>query len=365
MKVDAALISTFGQPFEVKSLELAEPGDDELLVRLVAVGVCHSDIAAQHGAFAPPLPIVLGHEGAGIVEKVGAKVSGLKRGDHVVLSYASCGGCARCDGGEPQYCSDFGRLNFKGYRRNGEPSFHDGDAPVWGAFFAQSSFASFALSTERNTVKVARHHYLEAMGPLGCGLQTGAGTVLNTLKPAAGSSIVIFGVGTVGMAALMAAAASDCATIVAVDIHDGRLDLARELGATHAVRGDSPDLRGELRAILRAGSDFSVDTSGREGSIRAAIDILAACGTCALLAVTPGTEVSFSPLALLTGRRIVGVTEGDADPQAFIPKMIELHEAGRFPFERLITYYELAQINEAIADMRSGVTIKPILRMPH
>lgn len=365
MKVEAAVISAFGQPFEVKPLELAAPGDDEVLVRLVAVGICHSDIACQHGAFAPPLPIVLGHEGAGIVEQVGANVSHVKRGDHVVLSYASCGTCARCNVGQPQYCSEFGVRNFKGFRPNGGPTFKDGDGDVWGGFFGQSSFATFALSTARNTVKVARHHYLEAMGPLGCGLQTGAGTVLNTLKPQAGDSLVVFGVGTVGMAAMMAGVASDCGTVIAVDVHDGRLALARELGASHSVRGDAPDMMQQLRALLPSGASFTVDTSGKAASIRAAIDLLAQCGTCAVLAVAPGTEVTFMPSMLLAGRKIIGVTEGDADPQEFIPRMIALHEAGRFPYDRLVKFYTLDQINEAIADMRSGATIKPILRMAH
>ena len=363
MQVQAAVISHFGQPFEVKSLELAAPSDDEVLVRLMAVGVCHSDVACQHGAFAPPLPMVLGHEGSGVVERVGANVSHVRPGDHVVLSYASCGACARCGIGEPQYCHEFGLRNFKGWRSNGEPSFKDGDATVWGGFFGQSSFATYALATARNTVRVAPHLPLEILGPLGCGLQTGAGTVLNTLKPTPGSSMVVFGVGTVGMAAMMAGIASDCGTVVAVDVHDGRLALARELGATHSVRGDAPDLLKQLQAIVPAGSNYTVDTSGKPSSIRAAIDILAPRGTCAVLAVAPGTEVTFMPSMLLAGRAILGVTEGDADPQDFIPRMIELFEAGRFPFDRLVKFYTLDQINEAIADMHRGTTIKPILRL--
>ena len=363
MQVQAAVISAFGQPFEVRSLELAAPSDDEVLVRLAAVGICHSDVACQHGAFAPPLPMVLGHEGAGVVERVGANVSHVRPGDHVVLSYASCGSCARCGIGEPQYCHEFGMRNFKGWRPNGEPSFKDGGSTVWGGFFGQSSFATHALATARNTVKVGSHLPLEILGPLGCGLQTGAGTVLNTLKPKPGSSLVVFGVGTVGMAAMMAGVASDCGTVVAVDVHDGRLALARELGATHSVRGDAPDLLEQLRAILPAGSNYTVDTSGKPPSIRAAIDILAARGTCAVLAVSPGAEVTFMPSMLLAGRTILGVTEGDADPQTFIPQMIALYEAGRFPFDRLVKFYTLGQINDAIADMHRGTTIKPILRL--
>lgn len=363
MQVQAAVISQFGRPFEVRQLELAAPGPDEVLVRLVAVGICHSDVACQHGAFAPPLPLVLGHEGAGVVETVGANVTHVQPGDPVVLSYASCGECARCAGGEPQYCQQFGLRNFKGWRPNGEPSFTDGNDPVWGGFFGQSSFATYALATARNTVKVGKHLPLEILGPLGCGLQTGAGTVLNTLRPKAGDSLTVFGVGTVGMAAMMAGVASGCGPVIAVDVHDGRLALARELGATHTVRGDAPNLLAQLQAILPMGSNYTVDTSGKPSSIRAAIDFLAQRGTCAVLAVAPGAEVTFMPSMLLAGRTVLGVTEGDADPQTFIPRMIELYEAGRFPFDRLIGFYRLDQINEAIADMQHGTTIKPILRL--
>jgi len=363
MQVEAAVVTAFGQPFEVKRLELAEPHPDEVLVRLVAVGICHSDAAVQHGAFGAPLPMVLGHEGAGVVERVGANVTDLEPGDHVVLSYASCGNCRRCDSGAPQYCVEFGLRNFFGWRPNGEPSFRDGDRPVHGGFFGQSSFATHALAMRRNTVKVPKHLPLEILGPLGCGLQTGAGTVLNTLKPAAGSSIVVFGVGTVGMAAVMAAKAAGCDPIVAVDVHDDRLGLAPQLGATHAVRGDDPELLAKLQAILPDGAEATIDTSGRPNIIRTATDILAVRGTCVVLAVIPGQEASIQPGFLLGGRSIRGVTEGDADPQDFVPRMIELFEAGHFPFDRLVRFYRLAEINEAIDDMHAGRAIKPILRL--
>ncbi len=364
MQVEAAVISAFGQPFEVKSLDIASPGPGEVLVKLAGVGICHSDVACQHGAFAPPLPMVLGHEGAGVVEQVGAGVTNVVPGDHVVLSYASCGVCGPCTEDQPQYCLEFGLRNFKGYRPGGvAPAFHDHDGgDVWGGFFGQSSFASYALATERNTVKVDKALPIELLGPLGCGLMTGSGTVLNTLRPKPGSSFAVFGVGTVGMAALMAAKISGCGTIIAIDVHDGRLDLAKELGATHTLRGDAPDLVKQLKALVKGGIDFTVDTSGRAPAITAAINALAQRGTCAVLAVSGATEVTFQPALLLGGRKIIGATEGDADPQDYIPRMLAYHAEGKFPFEKLVKFYRLDQINEAVADMHSGVTIKPILR---
>jgi aryl-alcohol dehydrogenase len=364
MKTTAAVIPSYGQPFDIRDLTIDAPAPGEVLVRIVATGICHSDVAVQSGAFGPPTPIVLGHEGAGVVEAVGDGVTSVAPGDHVVLSYASCGHCGPCGVHAPQYCASFGALNFSGLRANGTPPMRDGDAPVYGGFFAQSSFASLSLALERNTVKVDKSLPLELLGPLGCGLQTGAGTVLNTLKAAPGSSLVVFGVGTVGMAAVMAAKVAACATIVAVDIHDSRLDLARDLGATHTLRGDAPDLAERLREILPTGANATIDTSGQPHVIRAAIDILAGRGTCVVLAVIPGKDATFPPGFLLGGRSIRGATEGDADPQDFIPLMLKLHAEGRFPFEKLVRFYDLADINTAIADMHHGTTIKPILRMP-
>ncbi len=364
MKVQAAVIREFGAPFEVTTLDMAEPADDEVLVKLTAVGICHSDIATRNGAFGPPLPVVLGHEGSGVVERVGAKVTGLAPGDHVVLSYASCGACPACSEHAPQYCREFALRNFKGWRSNGEPTFREEAGPVYGGYFAQSSFATWAIATQRNTVKVDKALPLELLGPLGCGLQTGSGTVINTLKPKPGESIVVFGVGTVGMAALMAAKAVGCGTIIAVDVHDGRLELAKELGATATARGDDTELAKTLRGLLPpGGANYTIDTSGRPEIIRIATEALAVRGTCVVLAVIPGKEATIAPGFLLSGRKLMGATEGDADPQDYIPEMLKLHAAGKFPFEKLVRFYTLDQINEAVADMHSGVTIKPILRL--
>lgn len=361
MRITAAVLEARATPFVMRELALAEPGPGQIRVRIHAVGICHTDLSVADHEFGTPLPMVLGHEGAGIVEAVGPEVSSIAPGDRVVLSYAACRACAACDDGSPQYCSQFMALNWSGLLHDGRPPFEADGAPVFGAFFAQSSFATHALALATNAVKVDDRLSFALLAPLGCGMQTGAGTVLNTLRPATGQSLVVFGTGGVGLAALMAARSAGCAPLIAVDLDDGRLALARELGATDTLRGDVPDLAAAIRAIAPDGVDFTIDTTGAPEVIRVASDVLAARGTCALLAVTGAMEASFVPGAMLGGRSIRGVIEGDADPHAFVPRMIAMHAAGDFPFDRLVKTYPFARINEAVADMRAGRTIKPVL----
>lgn len=366
MQVTAAVIASRGADFELRRLELAEPGPGQVLIRIMAVGICHTDLTLRDHDFGTPLPIVFGHEGAGLVEAVGDGVEGITVGDTVVLSYGSCGSCAACNDNAPQYCAAWGTLNSSGFLPDGRVPFdHDG-APIYGAFFSQSSFATFALAGVRNTVKVAAGTPWQLLAPLGCGMMTGAGTVLNTLQPDAGQSLIVFGAGGVGMAAIMAARVAGCAPLVAVDLDDGRLALAMELGATNVFRGDDPALSEKLRALFPAGADFTIDTSAVPKIVRVAIDLLATRGTCALIAVmAPGTDASFAPGGLISGKIVRGAVEGDADPQVFVPRLLAMHAAGDFPLERLVVTYPFADINRAVADMKSGRTIKPVLIMEH
>ena len=364
MRVTAAVVASRGAEFELRELELVDPGPGQVLVRIKAVGICQSDLSVKDYAFGAVMPIVLGHEGAGIVEKVGEGVSHVAPGDHVVLSYGYCGACVPCSEDAHSYCTNFHALNWGGNLPDGRSPYLDGETPVAGMFFAQSSFSTYALALENNTVKVASDLPLEWLAPLGCGVQTGAGTVLNGLKPPAGKSLAVFGAGSVGLSALMAAAHLGCTPLVAIDLDDGRLALAKELGATHTLRGDAPNLAATLREMVPGGLNYTVDTTGVPAIMRAAIDALAPRGTCALIAMPkPGTEASFMPGPLLSGRSIMGFIEGNADPQVFIPEMIDLHRAGRFPFEKLVTTFDFADINHAVAEMRSGRTIKPVLLM--
>ncbi len=353
--IRAAVLRRRGAPLRIESLLMEGPRPDEVLVRIAASGICHTDIAMRDEWEDADGPVVLGHEGAGVVEQVGWKVGSVKRGDHVVLSYQSCGRCAACRRGRPMDCRRLSDLNFGFQRLDGSNAL--ARSGVRGHFFGQSSFATHSLATERNLVKVPKSLPLELVAPLGCGIQTGAGTVMNVLKPPAGASIAIIGVGTVGLAAVMAARLAGAGPIIGVDIRANRLKLAKELGATHAIRPPRQEIASCVKAITGGGVDYVLEITGRPELLRLAIDLLNPRGTVAIFS---GER---APDSLGGGRRGVSIVEGDSVPQQFIPKLIALHRTGCFPFDRLIRYYEFRQINRAIADAKRGVAIKPVLRM--
>jgi aryl-alcohol dehydrogenase len=362
--VRAAVARAPHAPLTLETLELEEPRDDEVLVRLVATGVCHTDIAARDRAIPVPQPVVLGHEGAGIVERVGAGVAKVVPGDHVVLTYDACGACASCSVGAPTYCYEFFKRNLGGSRADGSTTLSAGHERVHGNFFGQSSFASMSLCRERNVVKVRRDVDLALLGPLGCGVQTGAGTVMNALRVEAGASLAVFGSGAVGLSAILAARAVGATTIVAVDVNASRLDLARELGATHAVNAATTDPAKEILRLTGAGVAYAIEATGLAPVIRQAVDSLAPRGVCAVVgAAARGAEVSLDVSHLMTGGRTVrGVVEGESHPDTFIPALIELYRSGRFPFDRLVRYYAFEDINAAIADSEAGTAVKAIVR---
>jgi aryl-alcohol dehydrogenase len=360
----AAVLRTRGGPYSLEQVELADPGPGQLLLKIAACGICFTDIGVQRYEQGTPLPHVLGHEGAGTVLKVGAGVTNVAPGDHVVLSYASCGACANCAHEHPQYCASFMALNYAGVLDDGRVPMHAGAEAIHGGFFGQSSFATHALAYARNSVKVPHDLPFALAAPFGCGLQTGAGTVYNTLGVQAHDGFAVMGAGSVGLAALLAAVDRGCQTIIAVDRVPERLAMARRLGATHTVLADGSDLVAALRGIVPTGLDRIVDTTGVSAVVRAGLESLASRGQLAMLAVTaPGTEITFNPNTLLGGRKLVGAVEGDADPQAFIPWLIGRHLAGRFNHAPLVTEYPFSAINEAVADMAAGRVVKPVLVM--
>ncbi|ONF96847.1 NAD(P)-dependent alcohol dehydrogenase [Sphingomonas jeddahensis] len=361
----AAVIREKASPLAVETVTFGAPRADEVLVRIVGTGVCHTDMVVRDQGYPVPLPLVAGHEGAGVVEAVGENVRTLAVGDHVVLAFGHCGACGNCKAGKPGYCVEFYDRNFKGARMDGSQAICDHHGHELGsAFFAQSSFGTYAIATERNAVKIRRDVPLEMMGPLGCGISTGAGAVLNALKPHAGASIAIFGAGSVGLSAVMAAAAIGCTTIIAVDLHDARLDLARELGATHVVNGGTADAVEEIRKLTDGrGAEFTLECTGAAKVLVQAVEALSIPGICGLIgAADMGVAASLDMNTLLFGRTVRGIIEGDSVPQVFIPQLIELWRAGRFPFDKLIQFYPLDQINQAIEDSESGRVLKPIVR---
>jgi aryl-alcohol dehydrogenase len=366
MQIEAAVVNERSGPFVIDTLELCAPRPDELIVRVVASGMCQTDLHGRDGYYATSYPGVFGHEGAGVVHAVGGAVRGFTPGDHVVMSYPWCGTCANCRRDMHTYCLHAFDLKMKGTRADGTTLLSKNGAPVYSAFFQQSSFGTFALTQERYAVKVRKDAPLELLGPLGCSGQTGAGAVLNVMKPHPGDSFAVFGVGAVGLSALMAAKIAGCTPIVAVDVHDRRLALARELGATATINHDSySDVVGEIRRITGGGVRYSLETSALPAVFREAIESLMPGGTCVLLgSARHGTEVSFDMKFLQEGRIIRGVVQGDSVPQEFIPKLVDLIMANKFPIEKMIKFYDFADINLAAKESSAGIAIKPVLRMP-
>jgi aryl-alcohol dehydrogenase len=365
MEIKAAVVSEKSGHFSIERLELCDPNDDEIVVRIVSVGICHTDLAARDGHLPiPPPPSVFGHEGAGIVERVGARVTKVKPGDHVVLAWDYCGVCTSCKAGKELYCLNFFLHNFHGARPDGTTTLRKGDQVIHGSFFCQSSFSDFALANERNVVKVREDVPLEILGPMGCGVMTGAGAVMNSLQPRPGASIAIFGVGPVGMSAVLGAVTCGCTTIIGVDIHPGRLEMAKELGATHTVDASEVDPVEAIRDLTDGGAQYSLECVGNPKVLRQAVDVLPRLGVCGLLGVVPpGTEVSLDMDLLMNGRTVTGILGGDAIADLFIPRLIELYWQGRFPFDRMITFYPFDEINQAVEDMERGRVIKPVLRL--
>lgn len=366
MKITAAVSYGANVPFRIQQLELAEPAADEVLVKIVAAGICHTDLVAHAGVFPISSPAVFGHEGAGVVVKVGANIENIQAGDHVALSFASCGHCACCEQRQPAYCHSFAPLNFAGVRTEG-PSLHDDSKQViGGSFFGQSSFANYAIAPLRNVVVVPKEVPLTLVGPLGCGIQTGFGAVTRSLQCHAGSSLLIIGGGTVGLAAVMGAVIAQCQHIILLEPHESRRALALELGATHVINPLEQDVQATVRQLLPDGLNYALDTSGVESVMEQVFNCLASKSTFGLVGVPqrleqklPGTVMQMVP----AGITFKGIIEGDSDPQHSIPELIEYYKNGQLPIDKLIRCFPLHQINEAIAAQHRGECIKPVLVM--
>jgi aryl-alcohol dehydrogenase len=331
------------------------PRDDEVLVRIVATGICRTDIDICDDWDSTETPVVLGHEGAGVVVRAGKNVKSIVPGDHVVLSYQSCGRCPQCRRGHPWDCRYLYEANFGFKRLDGSNALQR--SGVRGHFFGQSSWATHSLATERNAVKITRDMPLDILSPLGCGIQTGAGAVMNTLGIPARSSIAVFGTGSVGLAAVMAARIVGASPIIGVDFNPGRLEVALELGATHIIDSRQDDIASRISAITGGGVDYVLEITGDPVMLRAAIDVLNPRGVVALFTGASG------PDSLPEGRKTISVVEGNSVPQLFIPRLIALYQAGLFPFDRIVKFYDFNDINQAIADAKRGDTIKPVLRV--
>jgi aryl-alcohol dehydrogenase len=364
VKIQAAVAWEAGATLSIEELDLDDPRDDEICVKIEAVGVCHTDDNARLGRLPVVFPIILGHEGAGVVEQVGASVTKVKPGDRVLFTPDYCGTCEQCVLGHTPYCDQVVAVTFIGTRPDGSPRAHQNGRPVRGSFFGQSSFSTHSLVTERNVIPVAPDAPLRYLAGFTCGVQTGAGAILNAMPVNSASRVAIWGTGAVGLSAIMAARASGAAEIIAIDRVRHRLDLAAELGATHTIDTtgrDLPDVTAEVVKVTRKGTQVALDTTGNPAVILAAVESLATHGTASVI-TSSGPPVTLPPGSLLLkGRQLRGTMGGHINPTVFIPRLLDLHAQGRFPVDRLVRNYPFADLNTAIADSLSGATIKPVL----
>ena len=369
MQIRALLVEQKDAPFVEQEIELEEPARGEALVRIVAAGVCHTDQITRHGDMPMPFPSVLGHEGAGIVEQVGEGVTKVAPGDKVIIGWPSCGECRNCLDGQPRYCLRTGEALVSGRRFKGEragtSAYSRNGKPINGHFFGQSSFATYSITSADALVKVPGEAPLELLGPLGCGLATGAGAVLNEARPRLGDSVLIVGVGAVGLAATMAARNSGVTRIIVADLHDHRLEMAQEFGATHTINSGSTDLVEAVRKITGATVDFAIDCTGVIPVIEQLAETVGMLGTLVLVGGAPANaRFSLDHLRTLWGKRVIGVLGGGGRSGQLIPALVELYQQGRFPFDKLVRYYKMNEIEQALADSKAGDVVKSILRMP-
>nr|WP_086055427.1 NAD(P)-dependent alcohol dehydrogenase [Protofrankia coriariae] len=363
--ITAAVVTAVGGEFLLDKLSLDGPAADEVLVEIAGVGLCHTDLAVKEGHLPFPLPGVLGHEGSGVVVEVGSAVTKVQKGDRVVLSFNSCGTCPQCKKDSPAYCHNFMAFNFSGVRPDGTSALSIAGTTAGSNFFGQSSFGTHALAHERNVVRVTDPTApLALLGPLGCGIQTGAGAVLNSLDAEAGSSLLVLGGGSVGLSAVLAAVVRELSVIIVVEPIQSRRDLALSLGATHVIDPAAGPLSEQVRAIIPGGVDYAVDTTAIVSVLEQTLLSLAPHASLGILGVPsdPTAALSLNLIqAQVLGVTIYGIVEGDSDPDRFIPELLALHQAGKFPFDKLITTVPFTQINEAVAAQHRGEAVKIVL----
>jgi len=362
MKMKAAVLYQPGKPLVVEEVELDDPGENEVTVKLVGTGVCHTDLGVQETGLV--VPMVLGHEGAGVVHKTGPGVTSHKPGDHVVLTgAASCGRCATCRKGPPVMCETYRPFYFNGYLPGKHLRLRNSKGQSIHHFFMQSSFAEYAVVPADCAVKVREDAPLDTVGVLGCGVKTGLGAVINKLRPEVGSSIAVFGCGGVGMSSIMGARLSGAGRIIAVDVLDSKLKAAVEFGATHLINSKRENAVARVRQLTGGGADYSVMAVGSADVIPQAFDCLRFGGTCVVVGAPPdGGKASVDLLSLIREKNLTGSSMGSGVSSLDIPAWVDLFMQGRLPLDKLVTRrYPLAEINTAFKALAGGEVIKPVI----
>jgi len=361
----AAILYEPNTPLKVEDVELDDPQENEILVKLVATGVCHSDLHLMNGELPHPVPFVPGHEGAGVVEKVGPGVTTVQPGDHVILMVAfSCGNCPSCLEGRLTMCVENLPIQMMGTLPGGHTRLHKGDQPLQ-HLFGLACYAEKVVVHERSAVKVRKDAPMEVVCVLGCGASTGIGAAVNSTGIRAGESIVIFGCGGVGLSAVMGARMAGAGHIIAVDVLDSKLEKAKELGATHTINASQDDPAGKVMEILGGGADYALEFIGNVNVTAQAFASIRNGGKLIVAGVAPITDVlTIAPFEFLLGKTITGTIQGDVIAQIDIPRYVDMYMDGRLPVDKLITRtYTLDQINEAFDAMQKGEVIRSVIKM--
>jgi len=357
-----AAVAIEGSPdFEFREVRLDELRPDEICVRITATGVCRTDAEARH---LTPLPAVFGHEGVGIVERTGKAVTRVKPGDRVALTYPYCGACPNCGAAREYHCDSNLPLSFSGRRGDGSATLFLDDNPVSGAFFQQSSFATRAIATERNATRITDKDVPDwVLAGMTCGIMTGAGAVANVFDLQPGQSLAVFGAGAVGLSALLAARVLHCETVVVIDPHQNRRELAAAWGA-HALNAGASGT--DIRSLAAAGFDAVLDTTGQESVWRMVPGILRTGGQFGAVTTPEPADSWALPIAPFFERfaTLRMIIQGASRAAEMLPRMIAWRAEGRFPVDQLISRFPFAEINSAFAESAAGRAIKPVLEMP-
>jgi aryl-alcohol dehydrogenase len=356
----AAVLHDAASDPRLTDVQIRPPVDDEVLVRIDAVGICHTDVSVAARWPARKLPMVFGHEGAGTVAVAGPRACA-EEGQQVVLTFASCGQCVNCSAGMPAYCDGSTDVNMRGDGADEHSALRIDGYPVRGGFFGQSSFAMHALARPANTVVLTEAMDPALTAPLGCSVQTGVGTVLNALPAPADGGIVVFGAGAVGLSAVMGARIAGHARIVAVDPVAERRALAMELGATGTVDPTTGDTAAALRDLTAGGPAAAVDTTALPAVIATALTVLKARGTLALVGLGGLTAELPVGLILAKGLRVRGVVEGDSEPHVFIPRLTDLWRRGELPLDKLVTRFDFDAFGDAWTAAKTGRAVKAVV----
>jgi S-(hydroxymethyl)glutathione dehydrogenase / alcohol dehydrogenase len=364
--VRAAVLRGVGEPLSVEEVELAAPGDGEVLVRIEASGVCHSDWNVIAGVTPNPLPVVLGHEGAGVVEEVGAGVATVAPGDHVVLSWLpGCGRCALCREGRPNLCETSFPAMLEGTLPDGTTRLSQNGGALYHYSFL-STFAERCVVPEVSCVKIRADASLDVAALVGCAVMTGVGAAINRAKVEPGSSVVVFGAGGVGLSAVLGSKLGGARTIVAVDPVPLKRDLALELGATHAVDPAEEDAVEAVRGITDSrGADYAFEAAGIPALVTQAYDAVRRGGTVVSIGIAPeGAEIALPAPRLPREEKIVtGSFYGSCRPHTDMPRVLDLYMDGRLDLDRLVSRtYGLDEINDAFAAMNAGEVARAVIR---